>query len=301
MTSPYVVEQSLQASRQAVQRCLSKGLNIKQQTVVYMRAQGTCPGLSSLRKLSMHSSSRTPALTACREEAFNSCESQSEGESNSESQSEPDTEYKSTHESVEAESDVWSYCMDLPLQSHSVPAAMSMSLNIKAEAQSFSIGWTIPSPSCSISPVSSQDEGIQEVQRTQQEDEGATAETPADLQLRVDSANAKAIEGAVMEGHANGIGSNNKHYCSGLDAGQALLSNREQGTERKQETAQQAPAVATAEHSKQSCLSDRSQGRQTSTASVLTSALARSCACKHAAQESLIMVENMLCSGRQLC
>ena len=188
------------------------------------------------------------------EEALDGYESQSDKESNCLSQSEADTVYESACESAEAESDAQSYFMDLPLQSHSVPAALSMAHNIKAEAHSLSKGRATPSPPCRISPVSSQDEGTQEVQHAQQEDGGATAETPADLQLRVDSANAKAFGGTVIEEQANGSGSSDDHYCSALDAGQALLSNG-QGAEHKQEAAQQAPAVATTEHSKHSCLS----------------------------------------------
>ena len=155
-------------------------------------------------------------------------------------------------ESVEAESEAKSSVgdEDIPIKSKSAPAAISVALNIEAEAQGNSTGQASPSPPCTILSVSSQDEGTQETQCAQQED--ATGEAPADLHLKLDSA--KAIGGGVIVEQANGIGSSNELYISGLDSGEALWS-KVQSAERKQQAAQQAPAVATTGHSKQSCLS----------------------------------------------
>lgn len=74
------------------------------------------------------------------------------------------------------------------------------------------------------------------------------------MQLRTDSTNAKASGEEVIVEQTSGTGSSDEQCCSYSDSDQALLSNR-QGAERKQEAAQRVPAVATAEHSKQSCLS----------------------------------------------
>ena len=161
-------------------------------------------------------------------------------------ESETETDYDSAYESSEAESETESYAEDelLRVLSSSAPAAIRMELNVKAEAHSVSTDRAAPSPPRSISPVSSQQESIEEAQRAQQGDEDAPSQGPSNLQLSFDSADAMAGEAVVSVGQASGVSSSDSEAPSiGHSA------------ECQQDLAQQAPAVATAEHSQQSRLS----------------------------------------------
>ena len=157
-----------------------------------------------------------------------------------------ETDYNSAYESSEAESETESFAEDelLRVLSSSAPAAIRMELNIKAEAHSVSTDRAAPSPPRSISLVSSQQESTGKAHHAQQGDEDAPSQGPSDVQLSFDSADAMAGEAVVSVGQASGVSSSDSE-----------ASSIGHSAKCQQESAQHAPAVATAEHSQQSRLS----------------------------------------------
>ena len=209
------------------------------------------------------------------------------------SESELETNYESASEAscelmFEAEPDAVDDHMYTPFESDSEPAPMSMALNIEAESPPLQTGQANVSFHHSASPVSSQDQNIGQVQHAQQEEEDAAGAggicssskqhvSGVDLKaedqpfhlgqpflschhsaspVSSENQNTGQLQRTQQEQDAAGenVACNNYGQHIGAVSSSDALSDAS-GSECKQEAAQQASAVGTAEHSKQSCLS----------------------------------------------
>ena len=175
--------------------------------------------------------------------------SEPESDTNYELRSKAD--FESNYES-EAESEANYECdaldrqMHTPLESRSAPAAISMALHIKAEAQSALTGAAMLSSHHSLMPVSIKDQGTAAVQHT-------AGQGSAELQSMVANGQYTVMTAGVNVHQAGTAGSSDGQCINGLYSNEVLSHG--QGAERKQETAQQAPAVITSQRSKHPRLS----------------------------------------------
>lgn len=162
-----------------------------------------------------------------------------------------ETDFESNYES-EAESEVKYECdaldgqMHTPLESRSAPAAISMALHIKAEEQSALTGAAMLSSHHSLMPVSIKDQGTAAVQY-------AAGQGSAELQSMAANGQYTVMTAGVNVQQAGTAGSSDGQCINGLYSNEVLSHG--QGAERKQETAQQAPAVITSQRSKHCRLS----------------------------------------------
>ena len=159
-----------------------------------------------------------------------------------ESESECGHESKADCES-EAESDAVGQLVHMAVSSRSAPAPVSITPNSQAEADTMHRGQARPIPHHhSTIPMSGQAQGTAEVSLGQQRDTAEEGAVAAQVQPELGAA-----EQVRVARRSNG------QYASGLSSLQAALSKGE-GNFCSREAVQQAPAVATSERSKQSCL-----------------------------------------------